>query len=164
MKSFCFFNISKSVKLYLLKRNASFNKRASFASLVPSDKNEGEGCRKRFLNQRQVVKRITVQSKMLTIFIRINKCIIEKMLAIFTLWSSFSSSILAASMRERDCLQSVLKISPISGVFSASTFRQVAILSTSSSVIGWWTQRYIIMHYRSLVNKIYFYHKIKYSF
>lgn len=125
-----------SIYLRVIIRNASFKKRASFASLVPSDKNEGEGSRKRFLNQRQVVTRITVQSKMLTIFIRINKCIIEKMLAIFTLWSSFSSSILAASMRERDCLQSVLKISPISGVFSASTFRQVAILSTSSSVIG----------------------------
>lgn len=128
-----------SIYMYLrvIIRNASFKKRASFASLVPSDKNEGEGSRKRFLNQRQVVKRITVQSKMLKIFIlRINKCINEKMLAIFTLWSSFSSSILAASMRERDCLQSVLKISPISGVFSASTFRQVAILSTSSSVIG----------------------------
>lgn len=113
-----------------------------------------EGSRKKFLKQRQVVTRITVQSKMLKILIRIlNKCVIEKMLAIFTLWSSFSSSILAASIRERDCLQSVLKISPISGVFSASTFRQVAILSTSSSVIGWWIQRYIL--YRSLVNFIF---------
>lgn len=49
---------------------------------------------------------------------------------------AFSSSILACNMRERDWRQPLLNTSPIIGWFSASTRRQTAMRSTSSSVIG----------------------------
>lgn len=53
-----------------------------------------------------------------------------------TFWESFSSSSLADSMWERDCLHSLLKMSFMRGEHSDRTFRHNEIRSTSSSVIG----------------------------
>ena len=55
----------------------------------------------------------------------------------FTCVICFSSSILAANMRDKEPRHAELKISFIIPDFSARTRRHTAIRSTSSSVIGW---------------------------
>lgn len=68
-----------------------------------------------------------------------------------TFCASFSSAILAVNMSDSELRDAELKISVIKGLCSDTTRKHVAIRSTSSSVIGWKSEKYSRLYLLSKV-------------